>query len=282
VGDMPLFHGGYLPLLKTFKLPYPRIGDDLDTATSELDKLLTEHGHEIAAVIIEPMMQCANGMIAMAPGYLKILRDACTQHDVLLIADEVAVGFGKTGKMFACDCKEISPDILVLGKGLTGGYLPVAATVVSDALYDVFLGDYAEFRTFFHGHSFAGNPLGCAAALANLKIFETDKVLARVQNIIGQLRAHLEKFQMLPHVKEIRQCGVMVGIELAKNPAAGKPYPPDLQIGHQVHLAARKRNVLIRPLGPVIVLMPPLSITDDELELLTNVTYEVIVEVTGD
>jgi len=176
-----------------------------------------------------------------------------------MIADEVATGFGRTGKMFACDHEEVVPDLMALAKGITGGYLPLAATLTTQSIYEAFLGNYSEFKTFFHGHSYTGNPLACAAALANLGIFEKEKTLSKIHSKIRRLSLALRSLDQLDHVGDIRQCGMMVGIELVKDKMSREPYPLTEKKGILVTLEARKRGMLIRPLGNVVVLMPPLS-----------------------
>jgi adenosylmethionine-8-amino-7-oxononanoate aminotransferase len=201
---------------------------------------------------------------------------------VFLICDEVATGFGRTGKMFACEYERVVPDFLCLGKGLTGGYLPLAATLTTDRVYDAFLGAHEEFRTFFHGHTFTGNPLGCAAALATLEAFEKERTLESLAPKIALLRQLLaDLVQPLAHVKEVRQLGFMCGIELAADPRQDLGYEPQHRMGHQVTLEARARGAIIRPLGDVVVLMPPLAITADELEELVEITADSIEAATG-
>lgn len=208
-------------------------------------------------------------MRLQAPGYLKAVRRLCTKYKVLLIVDEVATGFGRTGKMFACEHEKVLPDLMCVAKGLTGGYLPVAATLTTDQIFQAFLGETAENKTFFHGHTFTGNPLGCAAALASLRLFKKNRLLDQVNRSSIFLENALLDFYKLDHVVEIRQLGLMIGIELGGY-AAGR------RTGHRVILEARKRGAILRPLGDVIVLMPPLSITRQELERLLKITYDSI------
>jgi adenosylmethionine-8-amino-7-oxononanoate aminotransferase len=197
-----------------------------------------------------------------------------------MIADEVAVGFGKTGKMFACEHEDVTPDIMALAKGISGGYLPLAATLSTEKIYEGFLGKYEEFKTFFHGHTYTGNPLACAVAIANLGVFEEEQVLAKLQGKIEHFRKRLEPFASLEHVGEVRQCGFMVGIELAADKDSKEPYPPKERMGHRVIMEARRRGLIIRPLSDVVVLMPPLGISMDELDRLCDITYESIRVVT--
>jgi adenosylmethionine---8-amino-7-oxononanoate aminotransferase len=215
-------------------------------------------------------------------GYIQALSEICRRNDILLILDEVATGFGRTGKMFACEHAGVAPDILCLAKGITGGYLPLAATLTSEEIFSAFLGEYKEFKSFFHGHTYTGNPLGCAVAQANLDIFEKENTIARMQLRISYLHDRLrEEFLPLPHVSDVRQWGYMVGIELVQDKASRRNFPPEARIGYRVILEARKRSVIIRPLGDVIVLMPPLSLGDEELTSLVDVVRDCIDAVAG-
>ena len=203
------------------------------------------------------------------PGFLRRVSELCREHDVFLIADEVATGFGRTGTMFACEQERVAPDFLCLGKGLTGGYLPLAATLATERVYEGFLGEHAEYRTFFHGHTFTGNPLGCAAALASLEVFRSEQTMVRLQAKIGLLSELLADVAAMPEVAEVRCRGFMVGIDLGE-------HDPALRLGHRVTLAARERGAIVRPLGDTIVLMPPLSISSAELRRLVAITAESI------
>ncbi len=236
-----------------------------------LDALLQERHEEIAGVIIEPMVQAVAGIIPSPPGYLTRVQESCRRHHVLLIADEVATGFGRTGRMFACEHESISPDIMAIAKGLTGGYLPLAATLTTDAIYSAFLGAPLEGKTFFHGHSYTGNPLGCAAALANLSIFKTERTLSHVQRRTPKLAVFLKALADDPWVGDIRQCGYMVGIELIQDRQKKTPFPVGDRIGHQVAMAARTLGLLIRPINQTMVLMPPLSATIQELQQMVDI-----------
>ena len=255
--------------------------DALDTALDEAETKLTEQKDSMAALVMEPLMQGAAGMWSQPIGYLRAVSGICRRHGILLILDEVATGFGRTGKMFACEHAGVSPDILCLAKGMTGGYLPLAATLTTEEIFSAFLGEYKELNTFFHGHTYTGNPLGCAAALANLELFDRENIVRKMQRGIRYLHERLDHgFLSLSHVSDVRQWGFMVGIELVEDKTSRKHYPPERRIGHKVILEARKRSVMIRPLGDVIVLMPPLTIGDDELKLLLDVTYDSIRTVT--
>ncbi len=230
-------------------------------------KHVLERNHQrIAAVVIEPLVQCAAGMLTHPPGYLRGVRELCTKYDVLLIADEVAVGFGRTGKMFACEHEGVIPDFLCLAKGITGGYMPLAATLTTDEIWRAFLGTYSESKTFFHGHTYGGNPLGAAAALANLQIFEEEQTLQQLQPKIERLAKNLSGLKDHPHVGDIRQRGLVAGIELVKDKATKEAYPWEERRGWQVCEAALQAGVLIRPLGNVVVIFPPLAIQLDELD----------------
>jgi adenosylmethionine-8-amino-7-oxononanoate aminotransferase len=249
----------------------------LAAALAAAEALFAAHGDEVAALIVEPLMQGAAGMWAQPLGYLPTLRALTRRHGALLICDEVATGFGRTGKMFAVDHEGIEPDLLCLGKGLTGGYLPLAATLASEEIFDAFLAPYERFEAFFHGHTYTGNPLGCAVALANLDVFEREGVAERAAVRARQLTGLLaERISPLAPVGDVRQWGLMVGIELVRDVPRRTPFDPALKIGQRVGRAARQRGVLLRPLGNVIILMPPLSITADELERLVRVTAESI------
>jgi adenosylmethionine-8-amino-7-oxononanoate aminotransferase len=219
-------------------------------------------------------------MITQPRGYLARVAAACRKHDVLLVCDEVATGFGRTGTMFAVEQEGVSPDLLCLAKGLTGGYLPLAATLAGDRIFESFLGAPDAGRTFFHGHTYTGNPLACAAALASLDLFERNRLLEKLPGRIARLSRGLAPVAELPHVGEIRQCGTMVGIELVKDRDTREPYPAAARMGHQVILRAREKGVILRPLGNVVVLMPPL-VLDDELDLLCDVTRRSIAEATA-
>jgi len=280
VGNIDLFHARFKPLLFPtldadppycyrcpLKLTYPSCQM---ACLDPIEQILKTRHRELAGFIIEPLVQAAAGMITSPPGYLKRIRELCTTYSVLLIADEVATGFGRTGKVFACQHEEVTPDLMTISKGLTGGYMPLAATLTTEDVYNAFLGKYEDFKTFFHGHSYTGNPLGCAVALANLAVFRTEKTLTKLRPKIAALKRLLRSLAILPHVGEIRQQGFMVGIELVKDRATKEAYPLETRIGHLVAAEARKRRLLIRPLGNVIVLMPPLSTSVRELHQMVD------------
>jgi adenosylmethionine-8-amino-7-oxononanoate transaminase len=253
----------------------------LESAIREAQEKLAQEKESLAALIMEPLMQGAAGMWSQPPGYVAALREICRKNRILFIADEVATGFARTGKMFACEHEGVTPDILCLAKGITGGYLPLAATLTTEEIFSAFLGEYEEFKTFFHGHTYTANPLGCAVALASLELFQKENILEGMRSKIAYLERRLkEEFSRLPHVSEVRQWGFMIGIELVEDKPQRGSYPPESRIGHKVILEARKRGVIIRPLGDIIILMPPLAISDEELKTLLDVTLESIKTVT--
>ena len=262
VGGIELFQETFRPLL--FRTHAAEPGD-----AEDLEQILVLHEEEIAAVILEPLIQGAAGMLVHPPGYLRAVRELCDSFGVLLICDEVATGFGRTGTMFACEQELVSPDILCLAKGLTGGYIPLAATLASEQIYEGFLGCSGEQRTFFHGHTYTGNPLACAAALANLDAFESERTLAHLQQKIRLFGKLLAQVGAMPEVAEVRSRGFMAGIDLGARDRS-------LQVGQRVTQEARQRGVIVRPLGDVIILMPPLSISKGELHELVKTTAEAI------
>ncbi|MDL1968155.1 MAG: adenosylmethionine--8-amino-7-oxononanoate transaminase [Deltaproteobacteria bacterium] len=290
VGGIDLFHSVYKHLLfESIKVESPycyrcAFGKTYPCCNleclSRLEKIMNAYAHEVTAMIIEPLVQGASGMLLQPPGYLKKVRELCDRYNIFMIADEVAVGFGKTGKMFACEHENVTPDIMTLAKGISGGYLPLAATLTTEKIYRGFLGKYEEFKTFFHGHTYTGNPLACAVAIANLEVFEEEKVIDKLQAKIKHLKQRLQSFKALNNVGDVRQCGIMVGIELVADKDTKEAFPPGERIGHRVIKKARKRGLIIRPLGDVIVFMPPLSISMDELDRLCDITYESIRAVT--
>jgi adenosylmethionine---8-amino-7-oxononanoate aminotransferase len=262
VGGIDLFHGAYGPLL--FDSHHVDAGD-----AAQLERVLDHHGEQVAAVIVEPLVQGAAGIRVQPPGYLRRVRELCDRHDVFLICDEVATGFGRTGTMFACEQERVAPDFLCLGKGLTGGYLPLAATLTTERVHDGFLGEYEDYRTFFHGHTFTGNPLACAAALASLEAFQHDHTLARLQPKIRLLRELLEPVAAMSEVAEVRGRGLMIGIDLGE-------HDPALRLGQRVVSEARDRGAIVRPLGDVVVLMPPLAISQRDLQALVAIVADSI------
>jgi adenosylmethionine-8-amino-7-oxononanoate aminotransferase len=255
--------------------------DALAAAVGDAEEKIAANKDNLAALVMEPLMQGAAGMWAQPVDYVKALNDICRRSGILFILDEVATGFGRTGKMFACDHAGVTPDILCLAKGITGGYLPLAATLTTENIFSAFLGEYKEFKTFFHGHTYTANPLGCAAAIANLEIFVQESVVENMLPRIAYLREGLnEDFLPLAHVSDARQWGYMVGIELVEDKAKRKSYPVERRVGHKVILEARRRGVMIRPLGDVIILMPPLNIGDADLDILLETVHDSIRAVT--
>lgn len=286
VGGVDRFHAMFGPLLfpalrAPSPHPYRSESDDCGAASlAEAERLLEAHPGEVAAIVIEPLVQGAAGMIVHPKGYLRGLRELSLKHGTLLIADEVAVGFGRTGTMFACEQEGVSPDFLCLAKGLTGGYLPLAATLTTEEIYKVFRGTATEGKTFYHGHTYGGNPLGAAVALANLEVFDEERTLERLQPKIAHLAERLEEFRTRPHVGDVRQSGMIAGVELVADKATKESYPWAEQVGSRVCRKARERGVLIRPLGDVLVIMPPLSITREQLDELLDVMLTCLREVT--
>ena len=262
VGGIDLFHSLYRPLLFDSLKAEP--GD-----AGDLERVLAAHEGEVAAVIVEPLVQGAAGMLVHPDGYLRSVRELCDRYGALLICDEVAVGFGRTGRMFACEHEGVAPDLLCLAKGISGGYLPLAATLTTERVYEGFLGEHEELRTFFHGHTYSGNPLACAAALASLEVFERERTLERLQPKIALLERLLAAVRELDDVAAVRQRGFICGIEL-------RPLPLEARAGQRVALEARRRGAIVRPLDDVVVLMPPLAISDADLTRLVEIIAEAI------
>ncbi len=281
VGEIGAFVKRFRPLLfKALRAPYPycyRCPVDLTpdgcamACLGVLEEILERHSGEIAACIIEPLVQGAAGMITAPRGFLRGVRRLTKKHNVLLICDEVATGFGRTGRMFASEHEGVRPDIICLAKGITGGYLPLAATLFTEEIYNAFLGEAVEMKAFFHGHTYTGNPLASAAALASLDIFEREKVMEGVRKKARTLRGLLGGFKKIAHVGDVRQRGLMAGVELVMDKGTKRRFPPALRIGHRVCMEARGEGLVIRPLGDTIVLMPPLSITVDEIREMTSI-----------
>jgi adenosylmethionine---8-amino-7-oxononanoate aminotransferase len=292
VGNIELFHERFHPMLfPTFRADAPYCYRCPLTLTypschlacvEPIERLLKARHREIAGFVIEPLVQAAAGMITAPSGYLRRIRELCTKYDILLIVDEVATGFGRTGRMFACDHESVMPDVMVISKGLTGGYLPLGATLTTERVYEAFLGRYDEWKTFFHGHSYTGNPLGCAVALASLDVFRKERTLVGLRPKIKLLTRLLAPLSDHPHVGEIRQCGFMVGIELVMDRRTREPYPLEARIGHRVAREARRRGLLLRPLGNVIVLMPPLTMVSRDLTRMVAIVRDSVSAVTMD
>ena len=291
VGNIKLFHSRFTSLLFPtveadppycyrcpLRLTYPSCQM---ACLDPIERILKERHRELAGFIIEPLVQAAAGMITAPPGYLKRVRDLCTKYHVLLIVDEVATGFGRTGKMFACQHEGVTPDLMAISKGLTGGYMPLAATLTTEEIYKGFLGTYADFKSFFHGHSYTGNPLGCAVALANLDVFQREKTLARLQPKIKTMARLLQPLWQLPHVGDIRQRGFMAAIELVENRVTRNPYSLEARMGHRVTQEARRHGLLLRPLGHIMMLMPPLSTDASTLARMVAILHHAIATVTA-
>ncbi len=288
VGGVALFHETFRAILMpTLKVPSPycyrcpqgRTPADCSLHRAEdIEAVLEREEGRVCAVVVEPGVQAAAGMLVLPEGYLARAAEACRRHGALLILDEVATGFGRTGTMFACSQEGVTPDLLCVAKGLTGGYLPLAATLATDEIYRVFLGRYDEYRHFFHGHTYTGNPLGCAAALATLRLLADGRIVGAVAGKGEVLEAALEPVAAHPKVGEIRRKGLMCGVELVRNRDTRESFPPGERVGHHLCLALRAHGFFVRPLGDVIVLMPPLTVTDDELRALAAALLAVLVE----
>lgn len=281
VGDVPLYKATYQPLLMTaITAPSPDCylrepGEDWQNHSlgclADLETILATQGDSISAVIVEPLVQCAGGMRMYHPIYLTNLRTLCSQYQVHLIADEIAVGFGRTGTMFACEQAAICPDFLCLGKGLTGGYLPLCAVLTTDVIYQAFYADYTTLKAFLHSHSYTGNPLACRAALASLSIFAQDQVIAANRILADYMRLAASPLACHPHVSEVRQTGMILAIELVKDKSRHTPYPWQERRGLRVYQYALTQGVLLRPLGNVIYFMPPYVITQEQITQLVRV-----------
>jgi len=291
VGGIESFHARFRPLVfdvlraqnaDCYRCPYGLAQPSCGIHCLEsLEGILAQHGSEVAGVVIEPLVQAAAGMLLLPDGWLRRVRELCDRAGTFLIADEVATGFGRTGRMFACEHEGVTPDLLALAKSLTAGFLPLAATLTTERIFEGFLGPVQEGRQFFHGHSYTGNALGCAAALASLQVFEEEHVLERVAAASARLARRLEPLRVHPHVGEIRQRGLMVGIELVYDAAARRSFDPSERVGHRVCSAIRQHGVILRPLGDTVVLMPPLSVSDAEIDHLVDALEKALAEVVG-
>ena len=288
VGHIDAFHDTYRPLLfpthgfaqpHCYRCPLGLAYPSCELACADtLDDVLARHGDRVAAVVIEPLVQGAAGIITAPDGHLRRVAEITRRHGVLLIADEVATGFGRTGPMFACEAEGVVPDLMAVGKGLTGGYLPMSATLASAAIFDAFTD---AGQVFFHGHSYSGNPLAAAVALASLELFDTDATLARGRALGEVLAAELKRLDGLDHVGDVRRRGVMCGIELVADRATRAAYPSEARVGARVCRRARDLGVVIRPLGDTIVVMPALVMSPDEVAFCMDVLAQAITEVTG-
>lgn len=289
VGGIDRFHDSYRPLLfATAEIPAPYcyrcpLGKEhpsCDLACAdELEGALVREAGRVAAVVIEPLVQGAAGMITAPDGHLRRIADIARRHGVLLVVDEVATGFGRTGRMFASEIDGVEPDIMCLAKGITGGYLPLSATLATDEVFAAFLGAPEEHKTLYHGHSYSANPLCCAAALANLGVFSTERTIDAIQPRIALLRALLAPLREHRLVGDIRQRGLMVGIELVADKGTKEEFPEALQVGAQVARRARQRGAIVRPLGDVVVLMPPLAMSEAQLATLVGSVSDALDEV---
>jgi len=289
LGGIPLFHDAFKSLFyKTIRieapycyrcplgLTYPECGI---ACLEKLEMNLKNHSERIAGIVMEPAIMAAGGMIPIPGGYLGRIRELATRHDVLLILDEVATGFGRTGRMFASQHEKVTPDLMAVAKGLTGGYLPMAATLTTERIFNAFLGRYDEFKTFFHGHSFTGNPVAAAAGLANLRIFKNERTLINVRTKIKMMKKLLEPMQELPMVGDVRQVGLIGILELVQDKIRKTPFPLAQRRGIRVCEEAGNRGLLIRPLGNILVLMPPLSVSDKELIRMVSILKKSILSV---
>lgn len=292
VGGIDIYHATFKPLMfETVQAPAPycyrcELGCEDRTSCGlkcleALELIMREQAGSVAGLVMEPLLQGAGGMIVQPPGFLKGVRALCDRYDLLMIVDEVATGFGRTGRMFACQHEDVVPDIMAVSKGIAAGYLPIAATITNSKVYQAFLGEYSELKTFFHGHTFTGNPLACAVALKSLDLFESDRLLDALQPRISRLAERLNGFRGLSHVGDIRQCGLAAGIELVEDKESRRAYPWEQKIGVQVCLEARKHGIFSRPLGNTVVIFPPLVISDGELEFLLDGLQQSILAVTG-
>ncbi|VAW88084.1 Adenosylmethionine-8-amino-7-oxononanoate aminotransferase [hydrothermal vent metagenome] len=284
MGDVALYKETYgALLLEPITVPSPdsfyRDAGESEEAYSRrmfihMEQTLEQHADQVCAVIVEPLIQCAGNMRMYHPVYLELLREACDRHNVHLIADEVAVGFGRSGTLFACEQANITPDFMCLSKGLTGGYLPLSVTMTTDNIYEAFYDDYDTLKAFLHSHSYTGNALACRAALATLDIFEQDNVIENNRALASYMKQATAHFTDHPHVAEVRQTGMVLAIEMVEDKATRKPYPWQERRGLTVYQHALKHQVLLRPLGNVTYFMPPYVINTDEIDLITEVAWQ--------
>ncbi len=290
IGGVDVFRKAYDHLLfETVSVPAPYIyrcpiGDDpqvvREYCLTEMERALSQHREKVAGIILEPLIQGAGGMIVAPEGFLKGVETLARKYDTLLILDEVMTGFGRTGRMWACEYENVVPDILCTAKGLTAGYLPLAATLTSDEIYNAFLGEYKQLKTLFHGHTFTGNQLGCAVALANIEIFENENLIEKIQPTIEHFEHRLHEFYSLAHVGDVRVCGLAAGVELVRDKTTKEEYPFEEQVGIQICKEAVRRGAILRPLVNTIVLIPPLQISISELDQLLDIVYASIEKIT--
>ncbi|MCC6424209.1 MAG: adenosylmethionine--8-amino-7-oxononanoate transaminase [Phycisphaerales bacterium] len=284
VGRTTAFHKPYFPLLfKAHFAPTPFVyrppagvkegasaNQVRDFCLAELERVLQQHGRRIAAITIEPVVQGAAGMIVQPDGYLREVRRLADEYEVLLICDEVATGFGRTGRMFAVEHEDVLPDLMCVAKGITGGYLPLAATFATQPIFDAFLGQPWDGKTFYHGHTYTGNPLACAAALANLDLFEEQNLVQQVRQKGDELDILLQNLLPLKHVGDIRRKGLMVGVELVEDKTSRRPFDPHRRVGAEVCRRIRSHGIILRPLADTIVLMPPLALEMEDLRRIVD------------
>ncbi|MBU1260294.1 MAG: adenosylmethionine--8-amino-7-oxononanoate transaminase [Planctomycetes bacterium] len=284
IGGIEVFHSIFKPMLfETYFVPAPfpyRFDGTAEQCRQftldKIEELLKKNSERIAAVVVEPLVQGAAGIIVHPKGFLKGVRELTKKYGVFLIADEVATGFGRTGKMFACENEQVEPDIMCLAKGITGGYLPLAATVAKQEIFDAFLGQADEFKTFYHGHTYTGNALGCAAAIASLELFEENRIIESLPEKINLIAEYLKEISILDFVGDVRQCGLMAGIEIVKDKKSKKTFDYKKLIGTKVCAAMRRKGAMMRPLSDVIVLMPPVAIDLPLLRKLLDIVYDTI------
>jgi len=291
IGGMDLFHRIFRPLLfDVHHAPQPycyrcplgkRWPECAMACADEVERIFAERKGKIAALVMEPVVQGADGMITQPPGYVRRMREICDRHGALLVCDEVATGFGRTAKMFAVEHEGIVPDLMTVAKGISGGYLPLAATLATERVFESFLGPFESQKTFFHGHTYTGNPLACAAAVASMRLFRDRRVVEGLPAKAAALASALEPAKALAHVGEVRQRGLMVGIELVRDRATRAEYAYGERAGHRVCLEARKLGAILRPLGNVVVLMPPLAMTEAQLAELSGIALAAIEKVTA-
>lgn len=284
VGDVALYKETYAPLLlEVFKAPSPdafkaESGETAETyalrMADEMEKILQIHADEVSAVIVEPLIQCAGDMRMYHPAYLKRLRELCDQYEVHLIADEIAVGFGRTGRLFACEHAEITPDFMCLSKGLTAGYLPLSTVLIQEKVYEAFYDDYETMKAFLHSHSFTGNAMGCRAALATLDIFAEDNIIESNKPKSALMGSLAEELLDHPNVLDVRQHGMVVAIEMGKDKKTKTPFPWQERRGRRVYEYGLKNEMLLRPLGNVVYFMPPYVINDDEIRQMVQVAKD--------
>ncbi|WP_128895183.1 adenosylmethionine--8-amino-7-oxononanoate transaminase [Longirhabdus pacifica] len=280
IGGVELFHSVFKPLLFPSFLAKSPADVGIQQSIEDVTAILEEHEDSIAGIVIEPLIQAAGGMHIYDPQYLKEIREVCDRYNVHLIVDEVATGFGRTGKMFACEHAGISPDIMCLSKGLTAGIMPLSTTLCKEEIYQAFYDDYDTFKTFFHGHSFTGNPLACAVAVESLRIFEEDQVMAHVETSAAYLQNIKEELISVPHVTNIRGIGMIAAWDLVQDVENGTPFDPEQRIGYHVYLESLKHGLVLRPLGDTLYLWLPLCTTTEQIADIMERTKAVIEKVT--